>query len=129
MTNDEAVQWLYSAVPNFQRDGASQGNFSLAGMGMVSEAMPVNICQIPGTVILNIWVNREGKVIDVETAAGTTITDSCPPQLVSKIVKVAKGCGNEDTQNIGILELHVIPNVCSEYSNKKFRPLEGLTGQ
>jgi hypothetical protein len=26
----------------------------------------------------------------------------------------------EDTENIGILELHVIPNVCSEYSEHNF---------
>jgi len=58
--------------------GGSQGNFGLAGRGMDKGVTPESGCQITGTVILNIWVNREGAVIDVETAAGTTITDSCP---------------------------------------------------
>jgi len=30
-------------------------------------------------------------------------------------------CGNEDTENIGIMELYVIPNVCSEYSEQKIQ--------
>jgi hypothetical protein len=28
---------------------------------------------------------------------------------------------SEDTENIGIMELHVIPNVCSEYSEQYLR--------
>ena len=31
--------------------------------------------------------------------------------------------GNEGTQNIGLMELHVIPNVCSEYSEQKIQAI------
>jgi protein TonB len=69
---------LESGATENTGQGGSQGNFGLAGRGLDKGVTPESGCQIPGTVILNIWVNREGKVIDVETAAGTTITDSCP---------------------------------------------------
>jgi len=76
--NGQSATGLESGVSENTGQGGSQGNFGLAGRGMDKGVTPEAGCQIPGTVILNIWVNREGKVIDVETAAGTTITDSCP---------------------------------------------------
>jgi len=35
---------------------------------------------------------------------------------------------SEDIENIGMVELHVIPNVRSEYTNNKFKLLDSLTG-
>jgi TonB family protein len=76
--NGQSATGLESGEAVNTGQGGSQGNFGLAGRGMDKGVTPESGCQISGTVILNIWVNREGKVIDVETAAGTTITDSCP---------------------------------------------------
>jgi TonB family protein len=76
--NGQSATGLESGEAVNTGQGGSQGNFGLAGRGMDIGVAPESGCQITGTVILNIWVNREGKVIDVETAAGTTITDSCP---------------------------------------------------
>ena len=42
---------------------------------------------------------------------------TCDHLIMShKHIKYFFSC--EDTENIGILELHVIPNVCSEYSEQ-----------
>jgi hypothetical protein len=34
-------------------------------------------------------------------------------------------CHREDIENIGIMELHVIPNVCSEYSEQQIQAIGG----
>ena len=34
-----------------------------------------------------------------------------------------------NVQPIGLMELHVIPNVCSEYSEQKIQAMEGISGQ
>jgi hypothetical protein len=51
------------------------------------------------------------------------------PLHQKKYLREIAWCGNEDTKNVRLMELHVIPNVCSEFPNKKFRPFQGLTGQ
>jgi TonB family protein len=86
--NSQSVTGLESGVSENIGLAGSQWNFGLAGRGMDKGVTPEAGCQIPGTVILNIWVNREGKVIDVEIAAGTTITDSCP---IERAIAAARG--------------------------------------
>ena len=44
-----------------------------------------------------------------------------PPTPNHMLVKFLTWCRREDTENIGMMELHVIPNVCSEYSEQSFR--------
>ena len=47
---------------------------------------PEKGCQLEGTVVLDIKVNREGYVIDVQIGRGTTITESC---VIEKAKKAA----------------------------------------
>ena len=48
--------------------------------------------------------------------------DGIEPAVINYIlVKFLTRCHREDTENIGMMELHVIPNVRSEYSEQKIQ--------
>jgi hypothetical protein len=50
------------------------------------------------------------------------VMDGIEPAVINHmLVKFLTWCRREDTENIGMMELHVIPNVCSEYSEQSFR--------
>ena len=50
------------------------------------------------------------------------VMDGIEPAVINHmLVKLLTWCRCEDTENIGMMELHVIPNVCSEYSEQSFR--------
>ena len=52
----------------------------------------------------------------------TLVMDGIEPAVINHmLVKFLTWCRREDTENIGMMELHVIPNVCSEYSEQSFR--------
>lgn len=55
-------------------DGISSGNgtsWSLAGRKLSTNSKIVQKCDIPGTVIVKIWVNRDGKIVKKERAGGS----------------------------------------------------------
>ena len=48
------------------------------------------------------------------------------PTVIDQIVvEFLTWCHREDIENIGIMELHVIPNVCSEYSEQQIQAIGG----
>jgi hypothetical protein len=48
--------------------------------------------------------------------------DGIEPTVIDHIVVwFLTWCHREDTENIGMMELHVIPNVRSEYSQQKIQ--------
>ena len=55
-------------------DGIGSGNgtsWSLAGRKLSTNSKIVQKCDIPGTVIVKIWVNRDGKIVKKERAGGS----------------------------------------------------------
>ena len=62
---------------NYNGNGGHGGSFSLKGRSAVSLPKPVYNSNKQGTVVIDIWVDQQGRVTRVEgPAKGSTLTDA-----------------------------------------------------
>lgn len=75
---------------NGSGNGIGSGNgtgWGLAGRKLAGNTKKVQDCNESGTVVVKIWVNRNGNVIKAERSQGTTNTNPC---LVKPALETAK---------------------------------------